>query len=373
MAVKNRKPPSAKAGNRALKHEQIKRIIREAIVSGELRPGDCIPSQNVMKARYGVSHNTVREAIGSLEHEGLLYRIQGKGTYVADRKPPLRTLALVFPHLFLQSARESIVGYEVIGPLVAAIEDEARKNHATIILRLDQDQPEVERENLLGLLDQHVDGAIVFHLREDANIDCLRKIQESGTPLVLIDRYHEQVDSDYVVSDNQLGARKMVRRLAEMGFERIFYLTREPVSSTTRDRLRGASSAAAELGLSLTPIVIDIFEASVRPLPEAGYEASLGRLREAKRPFAVFAANSSLLTGAYWALKELGVVGKDVALACFDEIPPEIPSDFTLVKAVQPLDEIGRTSVRIIMQRLRGDCAKKRVVLEPEIRVVEDR
>lgn len=373
MAVKKSRASSARVGNRALKHEQIKRIIREAIVSGELRPGDCIPSQNVMKARYGVSHNTVREAIGSLEHEGLLYRIQGKGTYVADRKPPLRTLALVFPHLFLQSARESIVGYEVIGPLVAAIEDEARKNNATIVLRLDQDRPEIERENLLGLLDQQVDGAIVFHLREDANVDCLRKIQESGLPLVLIDRYHEQVDSDYVVSDNQLGARKMVRRLAEIGFDRVFYLTREPVSSTTRNRLQGAASTAAELGLSFELMAIDISDPSAQPLPEAGYEAARERLVEAERPFAVFAANSSLLTGAYWALRELRIAGRDVALACFDEIPPEIPSGFTLLKAVQPLDEIGRTGVRIIMERLRGDCTTKRIVLEPEIRLVEDR
>ncbi len=69
-----------------LKHEQIRDLIREMIIGGELAPGSRVPSQNQMKRQFGVSHNTVREAIGSLVHEGLLYRIQGKGTYVAERR-----------------------------------------------------------------------------------------------------------------------------------------------------------------------------------------------------------------------------------------------------------------------------------------------
>lgn len=57
--------------------------IRDLINSGELMPGDLIPSEPQLAASLGVSQGTVKKAIDNLVWEGLLYRHQGKGTYIS--------------------------------------------------------------------------------------------------------------------------------------------------------------------------------------------------------------------------------------------------------------------------------------------------
>ncbi len=55
------------------------------LIDGNLATGDQIPSENELVARYKVSRNTVRLAIESLIKEGLVYRVHGKGTFVAPK------------------------------------------------------------------------------------------------------------------------------------------------------------------------------------------------------------------------------------------------------------------------------------------------
>lgn len=64
------------------KHVQLREIL-EALVTRELGPDRAIPSERELMAEYGVSRMTVREAIGQLVVEGRLYRVRGKGTFVA--------------------------------------------------------------------------------------------------------------------------------------------------------------------------------------------------------------------------------------------------------------------------------------------------
>lgn len=65
---------------------QIQEDLIARIRSGEFKVGDMIPSQKMLAAAYGVSDITVRKALDLLVNEGYLYRIQGKGTFVAERK-----------------------------------------------------------------------------------------------------------------------------------------------------------------------------------------------------------------------------------------------------------------------------------------------
>jgi GntR family transcriptional regulator len=75
-------------------YAQLKEELIAAIARGDLAPGDQIPSQRGLCAKYRMSHMTVRRAISELLHEGVIYAIPGKGLYVTERKqdaePPLR-------------------------------------------------------------------------------------------------------------------------------------------------------------------------------------------------------------------------------------------------------------------------------------------
>ncbi len=64
-------------------YQQIKALILQSLQAGEWKPGESIPSEIELAARFRVSQGTVRKAIDELAAENLLVRRQGKGTFVA--------------------------------------------------------------------------------------------------------------------------------------------------------------------------------------------------------------------------------------------------------------------------------------------------
>jgi len=66
---------------------QLESVLREKINSGRLIEGERLPSETELSREYRVSRITVRQALASLADEGLIERRQGRGTFVAQKKP----------------------------------------------------------------------------------------------------------------------------------------------------------------------------------------------------------------------------------------------------------------------------------------------
>ncbi len=82
-------PPASPAGAPRIDRErfeppyyQLAHILRQQIASGELRPGDRVPSEVQLCERYGVSPMTARRALNILLDEGLVTAARGRGTFV---------------------------------------------------------------------------------------------------------------------------------------------------------------------------------------------------------------------------------------------------------------------------------------------------
>jgi GntR family transcriptional regulator len=68
------------------KYHRVKGALLERLADAEWRAGELIPSEPELCEAFGVSRITIRKAIGDLVHEGKLYTVQGKGTFVARPK-----------------------------------------------------------------------------------------------------------------------------------------------------------------------------------------------------------------------------------------------------------------------------------------------
>ena len=73
-------------------YRRIADAVRDAIDGGVLAPGDKLPSENDLMARYGVAGGTVRQAIGVLRGEGVVVAQHGRGVFVRSR-PRIRRLS----------------------------------------------------------------------------------------------------------------------------------------------------------------------------------------------------------------------------------------------------------------------------------------
>lgn len=65
---------------------QLRQQLAARIAAGEWQPGDMLPTEAQLRAQYGVSRSTVRQALRELELEGTITRQRGKGTFVARAK-----------------------------------------------------------------------------------------------------------------------------------------------------------------------------------------------------------------------------------------------------------------------------------------------
>lgn len=81
--IENAPPDSSGTPAFSPLYQQIKGLILQSLHRGEWKPGEAIPSEMDLAARFRVSQGTVRKAIDELSAENLVVRRQGKGTYVA--------------------------------------------------------------------------------------------------------------------------------------------------------------------------------------------------------------------------------------------------------------------------------------------------
>ncbi|MGD9946722.1 MAG: GntR family transcriptional regulator [Burkholderiaceae bacterium] len=97
-------------------YRQIRALILQGLQSGEWKPGEAIPSEIELAARYRVSQGTVRKAIDELAAEHLVVRRQGRGTFVASH----REVRTQFRFLRLRPDDATAAGASDASPAAAA-------------------------------------------------------------------------------------------------------------------------------------------------------------------------------------------------------------------------------------------------------------
>ncbi|MDR2974635.1 MAG: GntR family transcriptional regulator [Propionibacteriaceae bacterium] len=138
-----------------MKHTQIRNYLR-ALATHELSVGDAIPSERELCERFGVARMTVRHAVDSLVVEGILTRIQGKGTFVASPKVDLQMRLTTFEEEMarrgLRAASRMLAADVRMPPRDVADTlglDESEKTYYLYRTRLADDEPMALEESWL--------------------------------------------------------------------------------------------------------------------------------------------------------------------------------------------------------------------------------
>lgn len=210
---------------------------------------------------------------------------------------------------------------------------------------------------------RRVDGMVLSRMRLD---DWRAQyLHEAGLPFVASGRSRTPVDFPYVEVDSRSGFAALVAHLVARGHRRIAYIGAPATLTLQADRFAGYCDGLAAAGITFDPSLVA--EGNLTRM--GGYQAAQRLLALPQPPTAIVGVNDLTAIGAMRAARERGlVIGRDLAVAGFDGTEDAEHADPPLTTLNQPVYEIARRLVRMLLALIAGEpLAERHVLLQPEL------
>ncbi len=361
-------------------YEQIYEYVLNEVKEGRLRPGDRVSSEKELADQFGVSRITSKSALEKLAQSGVVLRIKGKGTYVAEgsdapdgdshESVPANGIpeeaipgsaAIAAKRLFgliLPDFSESFG----LG-LVYAIEERCSELGMRLLLKRSYGRQDEEESAIDIFMELGVDGLIIFPVHGEHYNTGLLRLVLNRFPVVLIDRYLKGIPACSVYTDNRQAAQELTSHLFQQGHKRIAFMSPPTEhTSTIEDRLNGFMDAYLANGLLLNPQYLVTQLRSTLPTSSFNMvhiradEDIIREFTQEHPEVTAFVASEYNLALLLWeTLTKMGRrLPDDYSVACFDSTPHvfDVPL-FTHI--AQDENMIGRTAVDILMSQVEGE------------------
>ena len=274
----------------------------------------------------------------------------------------------------LRAGRSRTIGLVVLDvanpfftDVARGVEDEASESGLAVILCNSDDQ-QTKETHYLELLEEHrVQGILITPVSADD--DRLARLQQRGTPVVLVDSRSPTRGQCSVSVDDVLGGELAVSHLLGDGHTRIAFVGGPLSIRQVADRRDGALRALDRAGASPDGLhMIETPALNVAAGQRAG--AAIAELPAARRPSAVFCANDLLALGVLQEMTAQRIrVPDSISLIGYDDIDFAAAAAVPLSSVRQPRQLLGRTAAQLLLDEALGEGSHqhRQVVFEPEL------
>jgi LacI family transcriptional regulator len=210
---------------------------------------------------------------------------------------------------------------------------------------------------------QLVDGFIVVNTRvHDPRIEYLCGID---FPFVSFGRVDNRQDFPYVDGDGEWGMKMLVEYLIGLGHSRMAVIAPPIDLMLTHFRMKGIRSKLAEADLTLDDNMVVHSDLTQR----GGYQQASYLLDQPEPPSVIIALNDLMAIGAMSAIQERNlVVGKDISVTGYDDIPMAEHSYPPLTTINQPIYRIGEILCEMLIHLIsEGEVEEESIILRPEL------
>jgi len=209
-----------------------------------------------------------------------------------------------------------------------------------------------ERENLVTLVNNFVDGIIISLSQESNNIDYLQSLIDKEYPIVLFNRSNESLNVSKVLFDDYKWSLFATEHLIQQGMTRLVHLAGPNHLTLSKERTQGFIDAHRKYKLLLNKE--NIIETGF--LFENGVTAIEKLIRQNKLPQGIFCVNDPTAMGAIKALKKHGYkVPDDIAIIGFTETPVASIIDPSLSTVVQPTQQMGEVAAKLLLKQIESN------------------
>lgn len=349
---------------RAPLYKQLRAFLLEQIHSKTYLPNQKLPPEMELSEQFGVSRITVRSAIMLLVEEGLIYRIQGRGSYVSEK-------AIGEPLLYANA--ELAAAKPLVAVLIPSLNDSFAANLLSgaeeilsaagyqVSIVITHSSFEYEKQVLSKLKHANIQGIIIFPIQGQTYNEEVLKLAFANYPIVVIDRYLRGVDTHCVCADHYAGAFQATEHFIESGHKRIAYITSEMEGTTSlEDRFKGFEQALAKHH-------IPTFAKDLIILKQlSDIEAFL---QENNDITAILAADEG--QAIMLAARNLGLqIPQDLSIIIFDDVP--FPGMYWVSPTLIDQQEfiMGQTAANLVLSVIKNPTQERKKVVLP-VRLIE--
>jgi GntR family transcriptional regulator, arabinose operon transcriptional repressor len=319
--------------------------LEKKIISGELKVGDQMLTENELAAYFNCSRGTVSKAVGRLVHEGLVERRTKVGTRVirnsTTRTSPLSlkldASALIFPG----------EQHEGIWRIERGFQGAAREAKRRVIMLTTGTDFRKEAEIIGRLSEFDVKGAVIYPVLADPadQVYFVQMISASRFPVVMVELNIAGFGRPAVVADGLHAGYTVTKHLLDQGLKKIGFLTNYAWVPFMRDRYQGYRQAMLEAGLVENSSHV-LLEPSMRPSFEDPLAEPTRMAREFIRDHrdleGIVCGNDWLAHGCLVAAVEAGIsVPKEMKIIGIDDFR-SLPHSDRLTTYHIPYEEMGR-------------------------------
>lgn len=269
------------------------------------------------------------------------------------------TIAIIVPEITSHFFSMAITGIQDVlvstdYNIVICLSNESYKEEVVIIEKLSRVQ---------------IDGVLVSPSSTTRNFDHFRKLQKSGTPLVVFDRDCLGLEADKVLVDDYYGAFQAVDYLIRTGCKNIAHIGGPLNLSTTDHRLKGYVDALKKNHIPLREEYIVHVTGFTH---KDGIKPAEELLQLKNVPDAIFTMNDCIAISAMHVAKKLHFrIPEDISIIGFDDEPHSSYFTPALSTVWQPVYSMGMLSARILLHHLNEKdntvTAFRQEIFKPEL------
>ncbi|TVY08470.1 LacI family DNA-binding transcriptional regulator [Paenibacillus cremeus] len=247
--------------------------------------------------------------------------------------------------------------------IARAVEDRGHEYGFNVFICSTDNDPEKEVKYFSLLTQKRVDGIIIASRTQKDQF--LKRLIQHQIPIAMIAREMPTLAVDTVMVDDFLGGYQAGSHLIELGHRRIAMIAEDMSEMSSRERVRGCRQAMLDAKVEPDEALIVVGGFAV----ESGKAAMDRLLEQDHKPTAVFACNDVLAIGAIQSARQHGLqVPKELSVIGFDNTVLATIVDPPLTTIAQPIQDIGRQVVDLLVEEIKGEKAlKQRVLLMPQL------
>ncbi|MGX7031041.1 GntR family transcriptional regulator [Vagococcus zengguangii] len=212
--------------------------LKNKILAGELKVHEQLPTEYELSDIYGVSRITSKRALTELESEQLIYRKQGRGSFVAEqattnRLSPSNKILFAIPF-----AHDLSVGnfYEGISPIIQESDYELLMIPSEFL----------DEKTATEVMNDYI-GLVYYADKNDSHLSLLYSLQQANFPVVVLDQPIYNLNLPSVSSNNFKGGHLSASYLIEKGHTKIGYIIESHTPpNTVKERYLGYLDAINE-------------------------------------------------------------------------------------------------------------------------------